>query len=117
MPLLTVSDLLSVSTQADALQLELTICAALGLPTTAWQPLSPEMAILGTNSQIISSYSVTVSQIAQGGFASSAAIIPGTGTLVDGNGYTTTWMDLISVNNYNVSRVRADVREWKRPGQ
>jgi hypothetical protein len=104
-PLLTVADLLSVSTQADALQLELTICAALGLPTTAWQSLSPEMAILGTNSQIVSTYSATVSQIAQGGFASSAAVVPGSGSLVDGNGFTTTWMDLISVNNYNVFRV------------
>jgi hypothetical protein len=104
-PLLTVADLLSVSTQADALQLELTICAALGLPTTAWQPLSPEMAILGANAQIVATYSVTVSQIAQGGFASSAAVIPGTGTLVDGNGFTTTWMDLVSVNVYNVQRI------------
>jgi Baseplate J-like protein len=103
-PLLTVADLLSVSTQADALQLELTICAELGLPTTAWQPISPEMAILGANSQIVATYSVTVSQIAQGGFASSAAVIPGTGTLVDGNGFTTTWMDLVSINVYNVSR-------------
>ncbi len=105
MPLLSVSDLLQVSTQADALALELTICAALGLPTTAWQPLSPEMTILGTNSQIIATYSVTVSQIAQGGFASSAAMIPGTGTLVDGNGFTTTWMDLVSINVYNVLRI------------
>jgi hypothetical protein len=105
MPLLSVADLLSVSTQADALALELTICAALGLPTTAWQALSPEMAILGVNSQIVSTYSSTVSQIAQGGFASSAATIPGTGTLVDGNGFTTTWMDLVSINNYNVVRI------------
>jgi hypothetical protein len=104
-PLLTVSDLLSVSTPADALSLELSICAALGLPTTAWQPLSPEMAILGANAQIVATYSVTVSQIAQGGFASSAAVIPGTGTLVDGNGFTTTWMDLVSVNVYNVTRI------------
>jgi baseplate J-like protein len=106
-PLLSVEDLLSVSSQADALTLELTICAALGLPTTAWEPLSAEMAILGTNSQIVSTYSATVSQIAQGGFASSAAVIPGTGTLVDGFGFTTTWMDLISVNNYNVQRIPA----------
>jgi hypothetical protein len=96
---------MSVSTQADALSLELTICAALGLPTTAWQPLSPEMAILGVNSQIVATYSITVSEIAQGGFASSAAVIPGTGLLVDGAGFTTTWMDLVSINVYDVTRV------------
>jgi hypothetical protein len=106
-PLLSVADLLTVTTQADALALELTICTAFGLPTTAWQALSPEMAILGTNSQIVATYSATVNQIAQGGFASSAATIPGVGALVDGNGFTTTWMDLCSVNFYNVNRVPA----------
>ncbi len=107
MPILTVADLLTVTTEADALNLELAICAALGLPTTAWQALSAEMAILGTNAQIIATYSATVNQIAQGGFPSSAATIPGVAPNVDSDGFLTTWMDLCLAAYYNVTRVPA----------
>jgi hypothetical protein len=106
-PVLSVSDLLAVTTPADALNLELSLCAALGLPTTAWQALSAEMAILSANAAIVSTYSLTINQIAQGGFPTSAATIPATGTLADGAGFLTTWMDLCSVNYYNVLRVPA----------
>ena len=106
MPILSVSDLLTVTTQADALALELSICAALGLPTSAWQPLSAEMAILGANSQIVSTFSIEVNQIAQGGFPSSAATIAATGsTNNDGSGFLTTWMDLCLTAYYNVTRI------------
>jgi hypothetical protein len=105
MPLLTLADLVSVTTPASALNLELSIAAALGLTTTAWQPLSPEMTIEGVNAQIVSSYSATVNQIAQGGFASTAAVIPGTDpNFTDVNGFNTSWMDLISINVFNVAR-------------
>jgi hypothetical protein len=107
MPILSVSDLLLVTTPDDALNLELAIAATLGLPTTAWQPLSPEMTIFGVNAQIIASYSATINLIAQGGFPTSAATIPGTGASSDGAGFLLTWMDLCSVAYYNVSRVPA----------
>lgn len=105
MPLLTVSDLVTVTTQPDALNLELSIAAALGLPTTAWQSLSPEMVILGVNAQLIASYSVTVNQIAQGGFPSFAATLPATSSATnDGAGFSTTWMDLCLLSYYNIIR-------------
>ena len=107
MPILTVSDLLTVTTQSDAFALELAICSALGLPTTAWQPLSPEIAILGVNSELVATYSGNINQIAAGGYASSAATIAGSGTAIDAAGFATTWMDLVSVNVYNVTRVPA----------
>jgi hypothetical protein len=108
MPLLTISDLVTVTTFADALALELTIATELGLPTTAWQPLTPEMAILGVNATIVASYSATVNQIAAGGFSSLAAVIPGTDpAFTDSDGFNTSWSDLISVNVYNVTRIPA----------
>ena len=108
MALLSVSDLLTVTTFQDALDLELAIAATLGLPTSAWQPISAEMAILGVNAQIVTTYSLNVNQIAAGGFPTSAATIAATGaTNNDGSGFLTTWMDLCSVSYYNVSRVPA----------
>lgn len=108
MPLLSVADLVTTVTAADALSLELSIAASLGLPSTAWQPLSPEMAILGTNAQLISTYSVTINQIAQGGFPSDAATIPASvGAPTDGAGFLTTWMDLCLFNYYLITRVPA----------
>lgn len=111
MPLLTVADLFTPATQPSVLALELGICVQLGLPTTAWQPLTPEMVILGVNAQLSATYSVEVSQIAQGGFASSAyLIVAPTGSdpsTVDSGGFLTTWMDLIAANMYDILRIPA----------
>jgi hypothetical protein len=108
MPLLTISDLVSITTFGDVLTLQLTIATELGLPTTAWQPLSPEITLLGVNAQLVTTYSVTVNQIAQGGFASLAATIAGTDpNFTDSNGFDTQWMDLNSQDNYNVTRIPA----------
>jgi len=110
-PLLNVADLFTPATQADVLALELSIATQLGLPTTAWQPLSPEIVIEGVNAQLSATYSVEVSQIAQGGFATSAATILAPAgadpTTVDNQGYLTTWMDLCLLNIYNVTRIPA----------
>lgn len=111
MPLLTVADLFTPATQADVLALELSIAAQLGLPTTAWQPLSPEMVIEGVNAQLSATYSIEVSQIAQGGFATSAAFmvapIGSDPSTIDSNGKLTTWMDLIALNIYGIFRIAA----------
>lgn len=111
MPLLNIADIFTPATQPSVLSLELAICAQLGLPTTAWQPLTPEMVILGVNAQLSATYSLEVVQIAQGGFGSSAStIVAPTGsdpTTVDSGGFLTTWMDLIAANNYDISRIPA----------
>jgi hypothetical protein len=104
MPLLSVSDLLTVTTAPDALNLELSIAAGLGMPTTAWQPISVEMTILAVNAQIVASYSVAINQIAAGGFPTTAATIPATSTNNDGNGFFMGWEDLCLLNYYNIIR-------------
>lgn len=89
-------------TPDEALATELAVASALSLPTTAWQPLGVTRGILGVNSQIVSDYSVNVNDIAQGGYASYAAL------MVDAKGVEiTTWMDLISTDNYKVTRIPA----------
>jgi uncharacterized phage protein gp47/JayE len=99
MPIVTLSDLVGPVTQADALGQELAIATTLGLQTSTWQPLDPSRTILQINAQIISNYSVTINQIAQGGYASYAAL------MTDPSGAPiTVWMDLISTNMYNVFR-------------
>jgi len=108
MALLTISDLVTITTFDDVLTLQLTIASELGLATTAWQPLSPEITLLGVNATLVATYSVTVNQIAQGGFASLAATIPGTNPLfTDSAGFETRWMDLNSQDDYNVTRIPA----------
>lgn len=102
MALVTLSSLIVPALQSDILTSELTIAASVGLPTTSWQPLAPERAILYTNAQIVAQYSQTAAFMAQGGYASLAA------TMVDANGNPiTTWMDLIAFNNYNLTRIPA----------
>lgn len=57
-------------------------------------------SLLAIESYVLSTYTSTVNFIAQGGYASYAAL------MVDANGNpVTTWMDLISQNNYNILRV------------
>ena len=95
----TLADLVTPTTQAGALSLELTIAQQLGLPITSWQPLDPSRTILQINSNIVAQYSQTIAYLAQGGYASYAA------QMVDVNSNpVTTWMDLRGVDQYNVSR-------------
>lgn len=107
MSIVLLSDLVTPVTVDDALTNELTIAADLGLPTTAWQPIDPLRTFATTNATIVSQYSTIINLIAQGGYASYAAIIPGTGTAVDANGYDTNWMDLRALDQYNVTRIQA----------
>lgn len=98
----TLSELVTPATVSDVLGIELTVANVLGLPTTAWQPLGMARTILAVNANVASTYSNTVAFMAQGGYASYAA------QMVDGNGNpVTTWMDLIGVENYNVTRIPA----------
>jgi len=97
---LTLSDLVTPSSAADILSLELTTAQNLGLPITSWQPLDPSRTIFQINGQVASFYSSTVALIAQGGYLSYAA------TMVDAYGNPITgWMDLVGQNQYNVTRV------------
>ena len=101
-PVVLLADLVALSTQAEALGLELAVATSLGLSVTSWEPLDPSRTILQGNAEIISQYSYTVNLIAQGGFASYAA------TMVDANGNPiTTWMDLLTPNLYYTARFQA----------
>jgi hypothetical protein len=100
MSILTLADLVSPANPTDVLTIELSIAQQLGLPTTAWQPLGMARTLLADESQVISGYSGVVNLIAQGGYASYAAL------MVDDSGNPiTSWMDLILTNNFNVTRV------------
>jgi len=96
------ADLIVAATVDEVLAAELTTAASVGMPTSAWQPLTPERTILYTNATVVANYSQSVALLAQGGYASLAA------TMVDSNGNPITeWMDLIGVNNYAVTRLPA----------
>ena len=94
--------LIVASTPQEILSLELQIAATLGLPTTAWQPVQAVPAIFNVNATIASDYSQTVAYLAQGGYASLAAL------MVDANNNPiTTWMDLRGQDQYGATRVPA----------
>ena len=94
--------LIVASTPQEILALELQIATSLGLPTTAWQPVQTVPALLNINATIASDYSSTVAFLAQGGYASLAAL------MVDGNGNPiTTWMDLRGQDQYGLVRIPA----------
>lgn len=95
----SLADLVTPSTQPEALAASLAICTALGLPTTAWQPIQAIPTVMATNAQIAADASTIRARIAQGGYPSYAA------QMVDGNGVeVTSWMDLIAKEFYNVTR-------------
>lgn len=92
----TLAQLVAVVTSSNAYQSMLQIANRLGLSTTAWQPLGMANTILATMSEVDASASVSVNLIAQGGYATTAA------AMVDATGNPiTTWMDLVSSENYN----------------
>ena len=96
------ADLVVPASETDVLQLELTLAQQLGLSTTAWQPLGMARTILAINANLAAQYSQTVALVAQGGYASLAAL------MVDANNNPiTTWMDLVGTNQYNVTRIPA----------
>lgn len=98
----TLADLVAPATPTEVLTLELAIATALGLSVTSWEPLDPSRTIYQGQSQIVSMYADVVNFIAQGGYASYAA------QMVDGKGNPiTTWMDLLTPNNYNTVRFLA----------
>jgi baseplate J-like protein len=102
MSVLSLADLVAPATSSDVLGIELSVAQDLNLPTTAWQPLGQVRTVLATSATLVSMYSSTVNLIAQGGYASYAAL------MVDANGTPiTSWMDLIGTNNYNEDRVQA----------
>ena len=106
--IITLAELVTPATVADVLQDELSIATQLGLPITSWMPLDPSRTIFQIFANLDSLESQTVASLAQGGYASYAAILPaGTSTYNDSAGFLTTWMDLRCVDQYNESRVEA----------
>jgi hypothetical protein len=105
--IITLAELVTPSTTSDVLATELSLATQLGLPVTSWQPLDPSRTIFQINASLMASMSVEIAQLAQGGYASYAAIMPaGTSIYNDGAGYLTTWMDLRCTDQYNVTRVQ-----------
>jgi hypothetical protein len=94
------------------------------LPTTSWQPGAPERTIFAVEAVCFSQSDANISTQAQGGFLQTAAT--GTVTYTTVNGTTVTvpvtpdpsntaqnptgapgWLDLLSVNQYDVERLAA----------
>jgi hypothetical protein len=95
----SLADLVSAVTATEALASIYQIANALGLTTTAWQPLGMARTILSTMSQVVAATSSYISLVAQGGYATTAAL------MVDSNGNPiTAWMDLVSSDNYGNTR-------------
>ena len=95
----TLAQLIAPVSAASALGTMYTLANNLGLTTTAWQPLGMARTIYATMSQAVSATVTYVNLVAQGGYATTAAL------MVDANGNPiTTWMDLISADNYNTIR-------------
>ena len=93
------ADLVTAVTSTQALASIYQVANALGLTTTAWQPLGMARTILATMSQVAAAASSYVALVAQGGYATTAAL------MVDSNGNPiTAWMDLVSANNYGNTR-------------
>lgn len=102
MPTVTLNDLVTPISPTEATATILSVAQALGLQTTAWQPLGMARTILATQGQISSDYSKIVNFIAQGGYVSYAA------QMVDTTGNPiTTWMTLVAKNMFNVDRIDA----------
>jgi baseplate J-like protein len=108
MPLVPLQDLVAAVTQPNALANILALATGYGLQTTAWQPLGMARTILSTIAQVVSSASQVVNAIAQGGFLTYSATMPANGSpYADSQGFLTTWLDLVSTQVYNVSRIQA----------
>jgi hypothetical protein len=104
--IVTLSELVSPSTAADILALELSVATQLNLPVTSWQPLDPSRTLLQTQANLYAVTSSEIAGVAQGGYASYAAVmLAGSSPFNDGAGFLTTWMDLRCTDQYNVSRV------------
>jgi hypothetical protein len=104
--IITLAELTTPDTVNTVLAMELSLATQFNLPVTSWQPLDPSRTIFQINANLVAQESQLVASIAQGGYISYAAIMPaGTSPYNDGAGYLTTWMDLIGVNNFNVSRI------------
>jgi len=96
---INLSDLVTPATPDQLLQTSLNIATDIGLPTTSWQAVQMIPDVIEVNATIAADYSTTVALMAQGGYASYAAL------MVDGEGQPiTVWMTLIAHEWYNVTR-------------
>lgn len=94
----TLADLTTPTTADHALTLSLSLCQQFGLPTQAWQPIQMIPTVIETNAVIAADASSSVALIAQGGYASLAAL------MVDANGAPiTTWMQLRATDQYGIT--------------
>lgn len=92
------ADLTTPSSPDDLLTQELELAQQLGLPTAAWQPIQMIPDVLETNATIAADQSQLTALIAQGAYASLAAI------MVDATGKPiTTWMALRATDQYGIT--------------
>jgi hypothetical protein len=92
------SDLTTPSTPDEILDQSLQKAQQLGLPTTAWQPIQMIPDVIEVNATIAADQTQLVALIAQGGYASLAAL------MVDASGKPiTTWMALRATDQYGIT--------------
>jgi hypothetical protein len=96
------ADMVETNTTTDVVNLLLGVANNIGLSLSSWNPLGVGRAIVQSVSTIISLYTNTVADLAQGGYASYAAQMRG----ADGSDVTQ-WLDLRGQDQYNVLRRQA----------
>ena len=94
----TLASLTAPTTPDEMLTISLGLAASLGLSTTAWQPIGMVSTLVNVNATIAADESSVVALIAQGGYASLAAL------MVDTTGAPiTTWMALRATDQYGIT--------------
>src|ERR1700744_1775401 len=89
----TLAELFTPATSDGVFSSMLTIAQQVGLPATAWQPISVGREILAITAQEIANFSV----IAQGGAAAGGLLDFATGD----------WLTLLAISNFGVPRISA----------
>ena len=105
--MLTLAQLLNPQTSTEWETTMLAQMAALGLPTTSWQPGDPERTIIAGMSQTAASEDATIRTFAAGanlGYAAAVTPDPSTNTSAAPG-----WLDVLGVNVFGVTRAPASV--------
>ena len=98
------ADMVETNTTTDVVNLLLGVANNIGLSLSSWNPLGVGRAIVQSVSTIISLYTNTVADLAQGGYASYAAQMRG----ADGSDVTQ-WLDLRGQDHVRLPGCRLEV--------
>ena len=96
---LSISDLFQAQSAADVKSTLLDVLTALGIPITSWQPLAVVRSIVAAVSQKIADLTAIQSQVIQGGFLDTAALVTPEG----GPG----WLDILAQYLFGIERAPA----------